>query len=228
MSLRLNSKLYQAKMRALFLDTETTGLPKNKYKSAYEQKDNWPEPVSLSWIVTEGPTVVTAKSFIIKPQGWQIPEDSVKIHGISQEFAEKNGYDLEQVMHIFSKDIRSCDMVIAHNLEFDKNVILNIIIWHIKNDNFIKWPRKEFCTSENGRAICKLSYANPRPPFAYKQPKLSEFYKQTFGTLPPQEMLHNSLGDVQILVSVFFRHWSLEQAASYVREEPQSPNFQKG
>lgn len=215
-------------MRALFLDTETTGLPKNRTKSAYEQKDNWPDPVSLSWIVTEGSTIVTAKSFIIKPQGWTIPADSVKIHGISQDFATKHGYDLEQVIHIFSKDIRTCDLLIAHNLEFDKNVLVNILLWHIKDDNFLQWPKREFCTSENGRGVCKLAFPNPKPPYGYKQPKLSEFYKITFGNLPPQEMLHNSLGDVQILVSIFFKHWTLEQAASYVREEPQSPTVLRG
>lgn len=37
-------------MKYLFIDTETTGLPK-EYDAPYTDIDNWPRLVQLAWIV---------------------------------------------------------------------------------------------------------------------------------------------------------------------------------
>ena len=207
-------------MRALFFDTETTGLPKDKKKSANDGPGNWPEPVSISWIVTDEKTVIRGKSYIVRPNGWQIPADSIRIHGITQKLAEENGTDLSHILGEFVRDLRSVDMVIAHNLEFDKNVFLSAVLYLTKDTLAVHWPKYEFCTMENARNLCKLVTASS---FSYKSPRLSELYEYAFKTKPAESMLHTSLGDVQLLVACFFRIWTLKQAAAYVREDSQSP-----
>jgi DNA polymerase III epsilon subunit-like protein len=110
-------------MLALFFDTETTGLPKYRNLPAHERKDNWPQPVSISWIVTDGKAMVETKSYIIKPDGWTIPPESTKIHKITMAIAQKKGVSLLSVLHEFQNDLNRCDVYIAHNMEFDKNVM---------------------------------------------------------------------------------------------------------
>ena len=44
----------------------------------------------------------------------------------------------------------------------------------------------------------------------FKPPTLTELYKHAFGIHPPEELLHTSLGDTQIMVAAFFRLWILE------------------
>jgi DNA polymerase-3 subunit alpha len=208
-------------MRALFFDTETTGLPKQRNRPATEDPNNWPEPVSISWIVSLNSKILRAKSYIVKPAGWQIPGESVQIHGISQEMAQAYGFELNHILGEFIRDLRTVDVVIAHNLEFDKNVITAASI-RLKNDHALLWPALEFCTMENSRIICKLPLLSPNAMFKFKSPKLSELYKYVFNQEPQKLLLHSSLGDVMILYTIFFTQWSLEQVASYAREGKQN------
>lgn len=208
-------------MRALFFDTETTGLPKQRNKSATQDPENWPEPVSISWIVTQGKQMVRAKSYIISPVGWQIPSDSVQIHGITQEMAIQNGTDLNHVLGEFIRDLRQVDIVIAHNLEFDKNVVTAATI-KSKKDHALIWPAQEFCTMESSRIVCKIPLTSPNALFKYKSPKLSELYKYLTKQDPPKSFLHTSMGDVMVLYEIFFIQWTLEQVASYAREGKQN------
>jgi DNA polymerase III epsilon subunit-like protein len=198
-------------MRALFFDTETTGLPKDRKKDATQGANNWPDPVSIAWIVTEDSKPVRAKYYIVQPKGWQIPEDSIKIHGITQRMAETDGVPLNHILGEFMRDLRQVDVAIAHNLEFDKNVILAAVLYHCKDDIAMKWPRYEFCTCEGARDITKLPLLRPTLYFKFKSPKLSELYEYTFKSSPPESILHTSLGDTQILVAIFFKLWTLEK-----------------
>lgn len=196
-------------MRALFFDTETTGLPKQRNISASQDASIWPDPVSISWIVTEESKIFRAKSFIIKPSMWTIPQESINIHGISQEMAEKNGVDINHVLGEFIRDLRQVDIVIAHNIDFDKNVIIAATI-KSKHDHALVWPSREFCTMEASRQVCKIPLTSPNALFKYKAPKLSELYKYITKQESPKVMLHSSLGDVMVLYELFFTHWTLE------------------
>lgn len=198
-------------MRALFFDTETTGLPKDRKKDATMGPDNWPDAVSIAWIVTEDSKPIRGKYSIIQPSGWQIPEESIRIHGITQQMAETNGIPLSHVLGDFVRDLRNVDIVIAHNLEFDKNVIIAAALYRCKDDLAMKWPRYEFCTCEGAREITKIPLAKQTLYFKFKSPRLSELYTHVFGSAPPESILHTSLGDVQLLVALFFKVWTLEK-----------------
>ena len=64
---------------------------------------------------------------------------------------------------------------------------------------------------EASRDICKIPWANPRPNDRYMCANLKRFYTHCFGVEPPAELLHTSLGDVQIMVACFFKCWKLEE-----------------
>ena len=75
----------------LIFDTETTGLPKN-WNAPVSDIDNWPRCVQIAWQIHDSlGNCIENKDFLIKPEGYNIPYDSEKIHGISTELAEKDG-----------------------------------------------------------------------------------------------------------------------------------------
>jgi DNA polymerase III epsilon subunit-like protein len=183
-------------MKLLIFDTETTGLPKSR-KSSTEGANNWPHIVSISWVILDSETNVIEKeqSYIVKPEGWTIPEESIRIHRITNEMAEKDGVPLSRAIGEFLAE--TYDALVAHNMEFDYNVLDNAIRWDLKMAfNEIRKPK--LCTMELGRNICKLKTLFGKP----KAPKLSELYMYAFGTAPDMDTLHNSLVDTKLLVKI--------------------------
>jgi DNA polymerase-3 subunit epsilon len=182
-------------MKLLIFDTETTGLPKARLPSS-RGPNNWPHIVSISWVILDINTnkIIGSQSYIVKPRNWIIPQDSIRIHGITQEKAEKEGYDLQFVISQFLG--QSYDVLVAHNLDFDYNVLHNAINWDLDIEfNGISKPK--YCTMELSKDICKLSSM-----FGYKSPKLSELYEYTFKKKPETQSLHNSLYDAMILTDI--------------------------
>lgn len=181
-------------MRLLIFDTETTGLPKSR-QSASIEPNIWPHIVSISWVILDSDLIEKKRSYIIKPLGWEIPDEVVKIHGITTEKANAEGKELSSVIGEFLAE--SYDVLVAHNLEFDLNVLYNAIKWDLELP-FTTIKKKTLCTMELSRDICNLKTTFNRP----KAPKLKELYQYAFHRLPEESQLHNSLYDVLILTEI--------------------------
>lgn len=192
-------------MITLFFDTETTGLPIDRRVPALQNEVNWPQLVSLSWSLWSGDSVKRA-SHIIRPQGWTIPAESTRIHGITQEIAEQ-GTPLAKVLMEFRDDVMRCDRIVAHNMEFDKNVVFHAFAWHLKKDPRRFWPEAaEFCSQTTAKGELKLpfAYANAKDP--YKMPGLDEVYRATFNE-PAPPAAHCSARDVEVLEKIYWARW---------------------
>ena len=110
-------------MKQIFLDTETTGLPK-RWDAPISDINNWPRVVQLAWQLHEDNGVlISNKSYLIKPTDFDIPFESEKVHGISTMLASQNGRDIQTVLDEFLKDLKSCEYIVGHNLKFDINVV---------------------------------------------------------------------------------------------------------
>ena len=86
-------------MKYLFIDTETTGLPKDDSLSPMVT-DNWPRLVSFAYILCDERDIVDRGYFIIKPNKFIIPIESTKIHGITTAEAVSKGIVLSEVLDI--------------------------------------------------------------------------------------------------------------------------------
>src|SRR5690606_34083943 len=97
----------------LIFDTETTGLPKD-WNSHLTDSDNWPRLVQLAWQLhdTNG-YLLSAKNFTVKPQGFTIPFNAAKIHGITTERALEEGIDLVEVLAQFEADRAKAKYVVG-------------------------------------------------------------------------------------------------------------------
>ena len=109
-------------MTYLIFDTETVGTPRD-YKTGPSADDNWPKMVQLAWTLQRDGKELSRGNFIIKPEGFEIPEEVAKIHGITTERALKEGYLLKDVLRYFWCALKLCDAVVCHNTGFDLNVV---------------------------------------------------------------------------------------------------------
>jgi DNA polymerase III subunit epsilon len=178
----------------MFFDTETTGLPKYK-DQAYKGPGNWPHIVSIAWIIVDSNLKIQKKEYyLIKPQ-WEIPSESTKIHGITYQKAFRDGSDLKEVLDKFWSDSQGKPLI-AHNIDFDINVLINAELWDLKRP----YPKitKTYCTMDLTKNILKVP-GN----YGYKNPKLSELYEFVLKKKPLKEDLHNSLKDTEFLVEIF-------------------------
>ena len=183
-------------MKILVFDTETTGLPNDYSLTAYQSPNNWPHIVSISWAVIDSTTntVVKSHSYIVRPDKWSIPVEASNIHGITQAQALNFGLPLRVVMEAFNGE--QCDVMVAHNMKFDLNVVINAILWDL-NIPFKGFPKPKFCTMEIGRLMCKLPGR-----YGFKYPKLSELYTHVVGHPPKTDQLHNALFDTLYLCEI--------------------------
>jgi DNA polymerase III subunit epsilon len=107
----------------LFFDTETTGIPRS-YKAPASDLKNWPRIVQLAWVLVDEQAVeVAAAEYIIKPDGFVIPKDATKVHGITTELALRNGADIQSVLAAIVANIQQASVLIAHNVSFDEKVL---------------------------------------------------------------------------------------------------------
>ncbi len=108
----------------LIFDTETTGLPKN-FNAPVDDLDNWPRVVQIAWQLHDAKgKLLEAKNHIVKPDGFVIPFNSEKIHGISTQRALDEGKDLKLVLDEFESAIERSEVLIGHNIiGFDLMVV---------------------------------------------------------------------------------------------------------
>ena len=107
----------------LIFDTETTGLPRN-YNAPMSDLDNWPRLVQLAWqLHDEKGKLISNNNYIVKPEGFTIPYNSEKIHGISTQRALKEGHDLKKVLEIFEEDLKKTTFLVGHNIGFDISIV---------------------------------------------------------------------------------------------------------
>ena len=187
-------------MRILFLDTETNGLPKNRYAS-FKMTEAWPTIVQLAWQVWEFPDIkIYESSFLLQPTDpWNA--ESAKIHGITEEVARTHGLPTSSVLRSFASDAAECDIVVAHNLAFDKPVLLAAA--HRLGMSTEWWPAREICTMQATKDVCKIPSKFPKPTDPYKWPQLAEVWATLFPASPLPTGLHNAAQDVAVLVTCF-------------------------
>lgn len=191
-------------MKYLFFDTETTGLPSDRIPAS-KISGIWPNLVSIAWILAnEDGVILHSEYHIVKPINWIIPEQSVAIHKITKTIADKYGMELREVIDRFMWYVNECDVIVAHNLNFDQNVINNALKWQLGKAMMIEdYGKRLFCTMHNGRTIVGTPCKTPGK---FRNVKLVDMYITLFGR-EPNGVLHNAMTDTQVLMDCFYRIW---------------------
>jgi DNA polymerase-3 subunit epsilon len=183
------------RMNSLFFDTETTGIPRN-YKAPVEDVDNWPRLVQIGWILFGGEGEKLGEcEFIVRPDGFEIPEEVSKIHGITQERALGDGWDLQTVLAIFSEDLIRADLIVGHNLSYDLSII-GAEMFRLGLPNLLN-AKSQICTMKSSTNYCQIPGGRP-----WKWPKLHELHQKLFNE--PLAQTHTALDDIQNTAKCYF------------------------
>ena len=178
-------------MKYLFIDTETTGLPLDDSFSI-DIINNWPRLVSVAYILCDDCKIVRENYSIIKPNGFIIPPESTKVHGITSAEAISKGRVLSEVLDEIKGVINECDYIVGHNIIFDINVL---------NAEFYRYNmtlpvslKPYYCTMQLAKGYCGLSNT--------KYPTLEELYTILKGDTISNA--HNAQTDAQASMECFW------------------------
>jgi DNA polymerase-3 subunit alpha len=204
-------------LRILLLDTETNGLPKNRYAPVSEA-GAWPAILQISWaeFTIDGKDM---KAGNVRDIGValhaSIPwnSDAAKIHGL-HEVEARHGTPPADALRELGIALRGVDVVVAHNLSFDKPVIRAAAYaeWLRGNGDDLSniWPPgiREFCTMRETQNLVRITspyYGADSGKF--KAPRLNELHTWLYGHAYDISgaVLHTSRSDTHCLAQCLSR-----------------------
>ena len=182
-------------MTYIVFDTETTGLPKThgfaKYYSTKTDTSKYDSSrvIQLAWSVHDSKTneMLKENSYYIYEKSYKISPGSIAIHGITKEKCKEHGRSFEEVINLFLDDVRTCELLVAHNISFDYNVILAEL--YRRNMN------KEVLIFASVDKTCTMKMKKHRPK------KLIDMYKEFFNE--EFDNAHDALADVNATAKCF-------------------------
>ncbi|MDE2098716.1 MAG: 3'-5' exonuclease [Patescibacteria group bacterium] len=184
----------------LFFDCETSGLPDfNKRASDPSQ----PHIVQLAAMLTDDSgEVFESHNVIVKPEAWTISPEMADIHGITHAIAAAVGLPENTVAGLLFEMIRKADLVVAHNVQFDK-FMARILMRRARllTDDLDGWWKglNTFCTMRASTELCQLP---GKFPGQFKFPKLAEAYQHLFAV--DLDNAHDALADVTACMEIYF------------------------
>ena len=180
------------KPKYLFFDTETTGLlpPCN---DPINNALRFPRIVQLSWDFCD-----VEKDYIIKPDGWVIPEAASRVHGITTAKAKEVGIPIKQALTEFLTDFVRSAKIIAHNAEFDISIIISEItrLYGISEGTRYQRYFQQAPIVDTMLSTIDFVEATFADGSVGKFPKLEELYGKLFNATFPA---HNAIEDVRAL-----------------------------
>ncbi len=182
----------------LFFDTETTGIPD---RSANWETDfaEYPHVVQLAWI--HGDIV---EKHIIRPDGWEIPDDAVAVHDITTEYALEHGEPFATVIAQFIQDCHEAGLICGHNIHFDTSIIKANILRELGRE-YYDAERVEDALFKGKRIDTMrptMKWVDARTSAGrLKFPRLEELYSRCFPgeTFPAHDALQDTMAVARCL-----------------------------
>lgn len=179
----------------LFIDCETTGLPR-RWNAPIHDVDDWPRAVQIAWLLyDEGSQLLESVSCLVRPVGFTIPREAQRIHGITTERAINDGLPLQTILTELDAASGRSSIIVAHNIAFDYPVI---------SAEYLRLGLRSplggkdlVCTMKASTEFCRLPGRR-----GYKWPTLAELHYALFRT--PYVEAHDAGADVATCAKCFF------------------------
>lgn len=185
----------------LVFDTETTGLP---LKGLPNDHPNQPHLVQIGIIQADlAFTEVQSVSLIVRPDSWTIPENVVKVHGITTNLALAHGVPITVALAIYTNLRATATALVAHNVEFDLQ-IMAIALARSGRTPAHPGPSVIICTADLATPVLNLPptermlAAGINKP---KRPSLKECYQHFFKEDLPGA--HDALSDARACMRIY-------------------------
>jgi DNA polymerase III epsilon subunit-like protein len=179
-------------MTVIIVDVETSGLPigRNAHYQDLTKYEN-ARIVQISYMICDRYTLEEKeiRDHVIKADGFSI--DNHQFHWVTNEISQEQGVPFVEVAKEFAEYLEDATHVLAHNADFDINIIKSELHRYGLHDII-----DDLCTKE---IICTMkstmNMVNVRNRYGVKFPTLTELYAYVFdgGTF---ENAHNAKYDV--------------------------------
>ncbi|TXH35261.1 MAG: 3'-5' exonuclease [Rhodospirillaceae bacterium] len=187
-------------MKALVFDVETTGLP--NYRLPFDDPSQ-PRVASIAAILVDGDGAeISTLEALISPDGWEMPADLEKLHGLSTDILKADGRPVAEVLNDFAAAVEQCDLLVAYGIQFDLKLVRGEWVRAGLPSRGKRLP--EFCVMKAVTPICKMPPTEKMLAAGIngpKTPKLAEAIKIIFG----EEMdgAHRAIHDVRATIRLF-------------------------
>jgi len=186
-------------MAELFFDVETTGLPARNANPKVLEDYSKCRLVSIAWVLRDVKNVYSQRYSVVETgeHGEKIGADF--IHGITRPVVDKYAVNVKDVLINFIQDCKRADLLVAHNMDFDKNVVCSELFrlgMEEYLNEFMNIPK--LCTMKTTTDLCRI----PNKWGSYKWPKLEELHVKLFDV--SFENAHHAQCDVDALVLCYY------------------------
>ena len=189
----------------LIFDTETTGLPK-RWDAPITDTDNWPRCIQIAWQLHDGMgNCLDHQDYLVQPEGFNIPYDAEKIHGISTELAQEQGHPLQEVLEKFNHALGQTKFVVGQNVKFDLNIMGAEFVRESVTNPLQELPVLDTCT-EHTANLCQIPGGRGGK---FKLPTLTELHQHLFNI--PFSEAHNATADVEATTRCFLELIRLQE-----------------
>jgi len=204
----------------LIFDTETTGLPRN-WAAPISDTDNWPRCIQIAWQLHDAMgNLIEHQDYLVQPEGFNIPYDAERIHGISTELAQAQGIPLLEVLEKFNTALSKAKFIVGQNVGFDVNIMGCEFYRLGVNSPMATLPVLDTCTEVTAELLKLPGGRGGR----FKLPTLTELHSYLFNV--PFAEAHNATADVEATTRCFlelirrevFTKEELDVTADYFRE----------
>lgn len=176
-----------------FYDTETTGLPAFKDPSDAPHQPHIVQ-VAAGLVDSETRKVLSSLDLVIKPDGWEIPDEVVKLHGITTADAARIGIDESLATELVLDLWRNADLRVGHNVSFDDR-IMRIAFKRYANETVAEeWKA--------GNKFCTCWQSKPYVNHSGKLPTLAEAYAHFVGGT--FDDAHTARADMEACAAIYF------------------------
>ncbi|AUP79952.1 DNA polymerase III subunit alpha [Flavivirga eckloniae] len=194
----------------LIFDTETTGLPK-RWDAPITDTDNWPRCIQIAWQLHDAMgNCIDHQDYLVQPEGFNIPYDAEKIHGISTELAQEQGIPLAEVLEKFNEALGKTKFIVGQNVKFDLNIMGAEFVRGDVANALQELPVLDTCT-EHTASLCQIPGGRGGK---FKLPTLTELHEFLFKV--PFAEAHNATADVEATTRCFFE---LVRLGEYTKEQ---------
>lgn len=189
----------------LFYDSETQNLPLFDQPS---EDPRQPHIVQLAACLVSAETRKTIQSMdvIIRPDGWAIPDEVTKIHGIATGYAEQVGVSESLAVGMLMELWDKAAYRVGHNETFDARILRIALMRFDSPEMADTWKAgKADCTAKLATPHCKLPPTDKMRAAGrhhHKTATLSEAYRHFFGK--ELQDAHSAMADVQACMAVYF------------------------
>ena len=179
----------------LVFDCSAAGRPKN-WKAYPTDTFSWPRLIHLAWILFDDKyKKIESSNDIVSPENYELTPEIEKFSNVTQKRAEEEGKPLKDVLTNFSTAVDKAEVVFAHNLRFNENVVL--AEFHRMNMPQRLAVSESYCIMQESTYFCKIVGKGGK----LKWPALSELHQRVFGKPynNPNDAFHDTIAAAKSL-----------------------------